>query len=148
MPSCAVPTSAVRVSSSTQGTGTAGTPYSITCVLTKPAALSAMPDITWVNPQGTEVSGQANSTQIGSVTTLSVGIELNPLLASHNGVYTCEASFPASSLLASLNLSSTVSVSVQCESLHNGNIECNYMSVRERFIFTFILSFYSTITRS
>lgn len=111
-----VPASAVTVSTSTQGTASAGSLYSIVCAVARPVSLLAMPVITWVNPSGIAITtGQTNSTRFGSRTVDSMTIQLDPLLASHSGMYACEVSFLPSSLLASLNLSSATTITVQSE---------------------------------
>lgn len=107
----------MRISTSSEGTGIAGSPNSITCVLTKPTSLLATPDMAWIFPTGTEVPGQINSTQVGSMTMHSITVELDPLLASYSGVYTCQASLQSPALLATLNLSSTETVTVQCKTI-------------------------------
>lgn len=104
-----VPATAVTVSTSTDGTA-----YSITCTVKKLIALIATPDIVWVIPSGNEVtSGQVNSTQNGSTIILSVTVQLDPLLVSHHGLYTCKVSVLSPSLLAPLNFTSTATVSIQ-----------------------------------
>ena len=102
------------ISTSTEGTGVAGSPYSIMCTVTKLTALLATPAITWVNPSGIVLSGQTNSTQVGSVSVFSVTVQFTPLLASSAGMYTCEASL-VSSLLNAANLTSTTMVTAQCK---------------------------------
>lgn len=108
-----VPVSAVSVSTSTEGARTAGSMYSITCTVTKPITLLATPDISWFNPSGTEIGGRVNSSQIGNMTVASVTVQLDPLLASHSGLYTCEVSLMSPSLLSPLNLTSAATVSIQ-----------------------------------
>lgn len=107
-----MPASDVTVVTSTEGTETAGSLYSVICTVTKPATLLVAPDITWINPSGIEISGQVNSAQIGNTTVDTVTVQLNPLLVSHGGLYTCEVLLVSSSLLA-LNLSSTAMVTTQ-----------------------------------
>lgn len=101
------------VSTSTDGTAVAGSVYSIICTVTMPSALLATPDIAWINPSGTEINSQISSTQNGNMTVVSVLVQFNPLLASHNGLYTCEVSLLSPSLMAPLNLTSATTVSVQ-----------------------------------
>ena len=108
-----VPASTATVSTSTEGSMIAGSAFFITCVVTKPAALLAAPDITWINPSGVEISGQINTTQMGSTTLVSSALQLNPLLVSHSGLYTCQVSLSSPSLLAPLNLTSIATVSIQ-----------------------------------
>jgi len=102
----------VTVSTSTEGLVNAGDVYSITCYVRKPAALSAMPVVMWFNPSGVEVHAQVNTTATENVTVVSAAVQFRPLLLSHGGVYTCEVLF-SSSLLATLNLSSPVLVTVR-----------------------------------
>ena len=89
--------------------------------MTKPAALLTLPDISWFNPSGIEISGQVNSTQIGSTAFVSVKVTLSPLLASYSGYYTCQVSVMSPSLLAPLNLTSTTRVSIQSKSNEHGD---------------------------
>lgn len=97
----------------TEGTAIAGDVYTIICTTTKPAALLATPDIKWIDPSVMEI---INSTETGNDTVISVSAQFSPLLASHNGIYTCEMSLISPSLPATLNLSSEARVSVQSKS--------------------------------
>jgi hypothetical protein len=82
--------------------------------VSKPAGLLAMPDISLVSPSSIEISGQMNSTTlVGNRTLVSLRVELDPLLASHSGSYTCEVSVMSPSLLVPLNFTSITRVSVQ-----------------------------------
>ena len=109
-----MPPSSVSVSTSTEGTGMVGGDYSIICTVSKPAGLLADPDIVFITPSGTEIeSGQViNITQTENMTSVSVTITLSPLLASHSGGYTCNVSLSSPSLVAPMNFTSVVTVSV------------------------------------
>ena len=111
-----MPPSGVSVSMSTEGTGTAGGDYSIICTVSKPAGLLADPVIVFITPSGTEIeSDQVNITQTENVTSVLGTVTLSPLLASHNGGYTCKVSLSSPSLVAPLNLTSVATVSVDSE---------------------------------
>lgn len=108
-----MPPSGVSVSTSTEGTATAGGAYSIICTVSKPAGLLADPDIVFITPSGTEIdSGQVNITQTENTTVVSATVTLSPLLASHSGAYTCQVSLSSPSLMTPLNLTSVATVSV------------------------------------
>ncbi len=115
MNSITVPASAVTVSSSTEGVTTAGGEYSIICTVTRPTALLATPHITWINPSGSEIRGEVNSTQTENMTmtVTTVTVRLDPLQASHSGLYTCKVSVSSPSFMAPLNFTSTARVSIQ-----------------------------------
>ena len=108
-----VPASSITVSTSYEGTAIVGGTYSISCAVTKPAALLSAPDITWISPSGSEISGQINTTQIGNTTVTSVTVQFNPLLLSHSGLYMCDVSISSPALSAPLNFTSTAQVSIQ-----------------------------------
>lgn len=118
----------MRIFTSSDGISITGSSHSITCVLTKPASLLATPDMAWISPAGTEVTGQVNNTLVGTMTAHSVTVEQDPLLASLSGVYTCQASLQSPALLAPLNLSSIETVTVQRKSLNNPLIICNLLN--------------------
>lgn len=106
-----VPASDVLIYTMTEGTAIVGDSYTIICTVTKPAALLATPDITWISPSGhTEID---NVTQTGNATVVSVTAQFSPLLASHNGIYTCKVSLMSPSFLTPLNLTSIIRVSIQ-----------------------------------
>ncbi len=132
------PASAVRVSSSTDGTAMAGSAYTIICTVTKPAGLLAIPDITWTNPSGTELNGQMNNQIINTTTVTTVRVQFVPLQTSHGGLYTCQVSLLSPSLLTPVNLTSSTTVLVQSKLKTRINFKC----------ITHYLLFYSSITNS
>ena len=113
-----VPVSAVNVSTSSEGTGVAGQRYVISCSVTQQDALSVVPEITWRNPDGMELSGQTNRTNAESTTIYSASLEFDPLQTSHSGVYMCLVSLITSSTLSlPLNSTATSTIIVQSERL-------------------------------
>ena len=113
-----MPVSAVNVSTSSEGTGVAGQEYVISCSVTQQDALSVVPEITWRNPDGMEISGQTNRTNAESTTIYSASLEFDPLQTSHSGVYMCLVSLITSSTLSlPLNSTTTSTVIVQSERL-------------------------------
>ena len=111
-----VPASAVNVSTSSEGTSIAGQRYVISCSVTQQDVLSVVPEITWHNPDGVELSGQMSSTDFENTTVYSVSLEFNPLLTSHSGVYMCLVSLITSSTLSlPLNSTATSTITVQSE---------------------------------
>ena len=104
----------MRLSTSVEGTATAGSQYSLTCVVTRPTAITEEPGIILLDPSGMQILGQRNVTEVGIGTVSRVITEFDPLLASHNGVYTCEVSF-LSPLLQHFNVSSFVTLNIQRE---------------------------------
>ena len=109
-----VPSSAITVVTSAQGSAVGGSPYSLTCTVTRPSALLATPDITWVRPGGSEFTGPANVSEVGSLTVVSVTLEFGRLLVSSGGLYTCEVSLVSSDLL-DFNFNSTATLTTQCK---------------------------------
>lgn len=113
-----MPVSAVNVSTSSEGTGIAGQRYVISCSVTQQDALSVVPEITWLSPDGIELSGQTNSTNAESTTIFSASLEFDPLQTSHSGVYMCLVSLITSSTLSlPLNSTATSTIIVQSEKL-------------------------------
>ena len=108
-----MPSSAVSVNISSQGIAIAGQRYTVSCTLTKQTALSATPGITWIDPNGVEVTGLVNSSNTGNTTVYSSLLEFNPLMTSHNGLYTCQVTLTSATLSLLLNSTATAAVTVQ-----------------------------------
>ena len=108
-----VPLSAVSTSTLAESRAIAGETYMISCMVRKPDGLSAMPDITWINPDGVEVNSRMNSTHVGSTLVASSTVEFDPLLTSQSGVYTCQVSLSSPSFSLPLSMSAVVTVTVQ-----------------------------------
>lgn len=104
----------MRLSTSVEGTATAGSLYSLSCVVSRPTAITEVPEIILLDPSGMQILGQGNVTEVGIWTVNTATTEFDPLLASHNGVYTCEVTF-LSPLLEQFNLSSFITLNVQRE---------------------------------
>lgn len=81
-------------------------------MLTKQAALSVTPEITWIDPNGVEVTGLVNSSSTGNTTLYSALLEFNPLMTSHNGLYTCQVTLTSATLSRPLNSTATATVAV------------------------------------
>ena len=110
---CLVPPSTVSLSTSAEGSNVAGESYRIFCIVRAPTGLSTLPEITWTNPNGMETHGQVNNTVFGSSVVVTSTVTFIPLLTSQSGVYMCQASLQSPSLLQPLNISATVTVSIQ-----------------------------------
>ena len=108
-----MPSSVVSITTSSQGIAIAGQRYTVSCMVTKQAALSVTPEITWINPNGVEVSAQVNSSSTGNTMVSSALLEFNPLMTSHNGLYTCQVSLTSATLSLPLNSTATATVTVQ-----------------------------------
>lgn len=131
-----VPSSVVSVTTSSQGIAIAGQRYTVSCTVTKQAALLVTPEITWINPNGVEVSGQVNSSSAGNTTISSALLEFNPLMTSHNGLYTCQVSLTSPTLSLPLNSSATAAVTVQSMILKSIINTCIMLSM---FLITFLV---------
>ena len=108
-----VPPTAVSISTSSEGTAVAGQRYIILCTVTKQNELSVMPEITWLDSNGMEISGQIISTSSRNTTDFSSSVEFNPLLTSHGGIYVCQVSLSSATLSLPLNSSAVSTVTVQ-----------------------------------
>lgn len=108
-----VPLSAVSLSTSAEGSNVAGESYRIFCIVRAPTGLSTLPEITWTNPSGMEIHGQVNNTVVGSSIVVTSTVSFIPLFTSQSGVYMCQASLQSTSLPQPLNISATVTVSIQ-----------------------------------
>lgn len=104
---------AVSISTSSEGTAVAGQRYIILCTVTKQNELSVMPEITWLDSNGMEISGQIISTSSRNTTDFSSSVEFNPLLTSHGGIYVCQVSLSSATLSLPLNSSAVSTVTVQ-----------------------------------
>ena len=92
----------------------AGERYIIFCTVTKQDTLSVTPDITWLGPNGVEISDQMNSTlSDGGTVVSSASLEFDPLLTSHGGIYMCQVSLTSPTLSLPLNSTATTTVTVQ-----------------------------------
>ena len=107
-----VPVSAVSVLTSSEGSSLLGGLYTLTCIVSKPYALSATPEIVWVNSDGFELTVQANSTDLRNTTIASATVVFDPLLLSHSGIYTCQVSLITEIFSQPLNSSVVVSLNV------------------------------------
>ena len=108
-----VPPSAVSLSTISEGNSVAGQSFVLYCLVTTPNSLSALPEITWTNPNGVEVYGQVNTTFVGNTVIVTSMITFDPLLTSQSGIYMCQLSLSSPSLQQPLNVSSLVAISVQ-----------------------------------
>ena len=82
------------VSVSSHGSSEAGQPHTLTCTVTDEEDITETPVVTWVGPEGQNLSSGRDITLgspivVGMTTTLT--ITFNPLRVSHGGEYTCQA---------------------------------------------------------
>ena len=112
-----VPVSAVNVSTSSEGTPTAGERYTISCAVSKQQTLSVTPAIVWVDPNGVAINVQVNTTTSGSTIISTASVEFNPLLTSHTGTYVCQVSLASATLSLPLNSSASTTVTVQSKTV-------------------------------
>ena len=113
-----VPPDAINVSTSIEGVAIAGQRYVIYCTVTKQSALSVMPEISWLDPNGVEIYGQMNVTSTANTTVSSSSLEFDPLLTSQNGVYLCQVSLISATLSLPLNSTAAATITVQSMIAH------------------------------
>ena len=92
----------VQVSPSSTGAPTAGSSYSLTCiVLDDVSGLSSIPEIEWINPEGDEVVNGGGITvgdAVYNTTTATRTISFTSIRTSHVGQYTCQATLSSPAL--------------------------------------------------
>ena len=91
-PTTSVPTPAapaVRVTAPAQAF--AGFSFTLTCTIYLPAGVSVVPDVSWQGPAVTAGSAVSTVTRLGP--TYTSELTINPLTPSHEGHYTCTASY-------------------------------------------------------
>lgn len=61
------------------------------------------------------MSGHFDSTVTETETSNTVTVQFNPLLASHNGIYTCQVSIQSPALSPPITTSSVFDITIQCK---------------------------------
>ena len=113
---CVVLLSSLRITTYTSGSPSVGSSLSITCMLTKPAALlTASPEIYWVGSDGSRIRATLNSSVEGTESVDTLTAEFDPLLASQSGVYACRATIQSIAFEQPQLLTSTLAANVQCK---------------------------------
>lgn len=97
----------------------AGQAFSLLCRVRVPDGLTMEPQIMWVSPQGNILSSEGgvtvgNQPVIGNPSRLTTyTIQFSPLLTSHGGTYTCQATVNSPYQTIQQSASRTENVSVQ-----------------------------------
>ena len=110
--------SSVQVFTSSLGSASAGSPFAIVCTVTKPSVLLGIPKIYWIKSDGGHMSGQLTNIETEKTVSNTITVQFNPLLASYNGVYTCQVSVQSPALPQPISISSAVTVNVHCKYDH------------------------------
>ena len=103
----------------TSGIPAAGQIFSLLCRVTAPNGLTSEPQIRWLSPQGNILStgGElivGNQPIIGNPSRLTTySIQFSPLLTSHGGPYTCQATVSSPYQTVQQSTTRTANVSVQ-----------------------------------
>ena len=103
------------------GMPVAGQTLTLLCRVTAPDGLIMEPQITWRSPQGNILSSEGevtvgNQPVIGNPSRLTTyTIQFSPLLTSHGGTYTCQATVNSPYLTIQQSAAGTWNVSVQSE---------------------------------
>ena len=118
---CAVPNTAVRISTSAVNTPTLGQNHSVHCVVSETVrGVSARPDLQWLNHNGIEpiagsqiiLDGPSYQSTL-RLTTLS--LTFDSLHTSHAGRYICQASLSSPALFSPLVKTQDYNISLQSE---------------------------------
>jgi len=116
---CAVPNTAISITTSAVNTPTLGQNHSVYCIVSETVGgLSARPDLQWVNHNGIELimGSQINldgPSYQSTLTTLS--LMFNTLHTSHAGRYICQASLSSPALFSPLVKTQDYNISLQSE---------------------------------
>ena len=104
------------VTTSSYGSTIAGSVYSLVCMVKVVDRLVVVPDVVWRKGGGVLVNG-TNTTLTRTVSggNSTLNLTFNPLLTSHGGQYTCDATISVPQLSLNITNSSAVTVSVQSE---------------------------------
>ena len=103
----------------TSGVSIAGQIYSLLCRVTAPEGLTSEPQVRWISPQGNTLStgGElivGNQPVIGNPSRLTTySIQFSPLLTSHGGEYTCQATVSSPYQTVQQSTARTANLSVQ-----------------------------------
>lgn len=101
------------------GMSVAGQTFSLLCRVTTPDGLTSEPQIRWLSPQGNVLSSGGeliigNQPIIGNPSRLTTySIQFSPLLTSHGGAYTCQATVSSPYQTVQQSTTRTANVSVQ-----------------------------------
>lgn len=105
-----------------EGDSVAGQAFTLVCRITLPDGLSTEPQISWLSPQGDVLTSEGELT-VGSQPVLgnpsrlvTYVTQFSPLLTSHGGTYTCQAT--VSSPYGTIQPSSSVAQKVTVASKH------------------------------
>ena len=105
------------VTTSSYGSTIAGSVYSLVCMVKVVDRLEVVPVVVWRKGGGVLLVNGINTTLTRTVSggNSTLNLTFNPLLTSHGGQYTCDATISVPQLSLNVTNSSAVTVSVQSE---------------------------------
>jgi len=116
---CAVPNTAISITTSAVNTPTLGQNHSVHCVVSETVrGLSARPDLQWLNHNGIELIAGSQIILDGpsyQSTLATLTLTFNTLHTSHAGRYICWASLSSPALFSPLVKTEDYNISIQSE---------------------------------
>ena len=117
---CAVPNTAISISTSAVNTPTLGQNHSVHCVVSETVrGLSARPVPRWLNHDGIELTTTGNQINLdgpsNQSTRTTLSLTFDSLHTSHAGRYICQASLSSPALFSPLVKTQDYNISLQSE---------------------------------